>query len=157
MDLSNFKIQAYWQAYLSTLPANAEMPTRYEAWGFGDSSTMANDLGALVKSGTKTATCSLLWEYEFDGDPLPKVGEHSIILDGKGEPLCIIETIEVETKPYIEVDAQFAYDEGEGDRSLAFWREAHWRFFSRSCDRIGRTIDERMPLICERFRVVYSK
>ena len=153
---SNPKIEAFWQAYLAALPAGAKPAlNRYEAWGFGDSPEMADDLGQLVKAGIKTATCSLRWEYEADGDPLPQVGELSIILDGAGDPLCIIETTEIEVKPYNEVDAQFAYEEGEGDRSLAYWRQVHWRFFSRVCDRIKRPLSETMPLVCERFRVVY--
>ncbi|NEQ26775.1 MAG: ASCH domain-containing protein, partial [Microcoleus sp. SIO2G3] len=44
---------------------------------------------------------------------------------------------------------------GEGDRSLEYWREAHWRYFSRVLPKIGKepTID--MLLVCERFKVVY--
>lgn len=149
-------IDTFWQTYLATLPAGTQPPaTTYTAWPFGDSPEMADELGQLVKTGVKTATCSLCWEYEADSEPVPQVGEVSIILDGRGEPLCIIETIEIEIKPYNEVDAQFAYDEGEGDRSLAYWRAAHWRFFSRSCDRIGRQPAETMPLVCERFRCIY--
>lgn len=117
---------------------------------------MADELGALVAAGTKTATCSALWEYEAEGEPIPQVGQRSIILDGRGEPLCIIETVEVEIRPYNEVDPQFAYDEGEGDRSLTYWREAHWRFFSRTLPKIGREPTPTMPLVCERFLVIYS-
>ena len=153
---TNSKIETYWQAYLTSLPSNVEPPTSYEAWGFGNTPEMAEELGNLVKSGVKTATCSLLWEYEADGDPLPQVGDYSIILDGQDNPLCIIETIEIELKPYNQVEAQFAYDEGEGDRSLAYWRDAHWRFFSQVCPIIGRELSETMPLVCERFRVVYE-
>lgn len=149
-------IEAFWQAYLAALPEGEARPTTYQAWGFGDSPEMADELGRLVKAGIKTATCSLLWEYEADGEPIPQVGDLSIILDGGGRPLCIIKTVELERRPYDQVEAQFAYDEGEGDRSLAYWREAHWRFFSRSCARIGREVSETMPLLCERFRVVFT-
>jgi uncharacterized protein YhfF len=153
---TNPTIDAFWQAYLASLPAGAERPTTYQAWGFGDGPDMADDLGHLVKTGVKTATCSLLWEYEADGEPVPQVGDFSVILDGAGQPLCVIETIELEPKPYNQVEAQFAYDEGEGDRSLTYWREVHWQFFSRSCARIGREISETMPLLGERFRVVFT-
>ena len=152
---TNPTIETFWQAYLNILSATDPHPTTYEAWGFGNSPQMADDLGHLVKSGTKTATCSLLWEYEADGDPLPQVDDHSIILDGNGEPLCIIKTVEVEIKPYIQVDAQFAYEEGEGDRSLAYWRKAHWNFFGQVCGWLDRELSEEMPLVCERFQMVY--
>ena len=69
--------------------------------------------------------------------------------------MCLIETFELTIRPFDSVDAAFAYDEGEGDRSLAYWREVHWRYFGRMCEAIGRTPDEAMPLVCERFRVVF--
>jgi len=148
-------IEQFWQAYLTTLPTDIPKPTQYEAWGFGDSPQMADALGALVVQGIKTATCSLLWEYEFDGDPLPALNSYHIITNGLGEPLSIIEVVDVTIQPYNQVSAEFAYAEGEGDRSLAYWRQVHWHFFSKVCKRIGCEIDETMPLVCERFRVIY--
>ena len=103
---------------------------------------MADDLGGLVVQGIKTATCSLYWEYEAGLEVLPEVGGLSIILDGRGGPMCLIETTSLEIKPFNTVDAQFAYDEGEGDRSLEYWRQAHWRFFGRTCVEIGRELSE---------------
>jgi len=154
-------IKEFWHAFMATQENQehtrelAEVPEVPQAWSFGDSEEMANELGALVRKGIKTTTCSLLWEYEHDGDALPEAGELSIITDRNGQPICLIETTEVQIRPYDQVDAQFAYEEGEGDRSLAYWRQAHWHFFSKVCDRIGRKVEDSMPLICERFQVIY--
>jgi uncharacterized protein YhfF len=151
------EVEQFWTSFVQTIPAGKEIPAeRPEAWGFGDSAEMAEELGRLVLDGIKTATCSAVWEYEAENEAIPQVGELSIVTGGEGEPLCIIETVEVTIRPYNEVDARFAYDEGEGDRSLAYWREAHYNFFSRSLGGIGREFEETMPLVCERFRVVYS-
>lgn len=151
-------VATFWQAYLATLPADslvAHQPIP-EAWSFGDNPQLADELVALVCAGVKTATCSALWEHEADGEPLPQVGALSIILDGRRQPRCIIETTEVQIKPYNQVDAQFAAAEGEGDRSLAYWRAAHWRFFSRTFQAIKRTPTKTMLLVCERFRVLFQ-
>jgi len=148
-------IEAYWQAFLDTL-TDEPRPTAYEAWSFGDSAEMADQLGALVKKGIKAATASLAWIYEHEGSQLPRVGDYSVIKDGADAPLCIIQTTEVTVKSFDQVEAAFAYDEGEGDRSLAYWRAAHWRFFTRECTAVGRTPQEDMPIVCERFRVVYG-
>ena len=86
-------------------------------------------------------------EWHAEGDPLPEVGLKMIVLGGRGEPCCIIETVEVMIRPFNEVDDLFAYEEGEGDRSLAYWREAHRHFFSGSLPQIGRSFDETMPLV----------
>jgi GrpB-like predicted nucleotidyltransferase (UPF0157 family)/uncharacterized protein YhfF len=154
-DIQSQQVAAFWQSFLASRPAGASRPPQPEAWGFGDSPEMADELGRLVAGGIKTATCSLLWAYEAEREPLPQEGQLDIVLDGRGRPLCIIENTEVIIRPYNQVDAQFAHEEGEGDRSLAYWREVHWRFFGRACEAISRTISEDMPLVCERFRVVY--
>ena len=151
-------VKQFWQQYLATLPDDHPHRTAtYEAWAFGDvnDAELADELGALVLHGEKRATASLIWEYEADDEPMPQVGEISIVLDGRNEPLCIIETTELRTLPYNEVDAQFAHDEGEGDRSLEYWRQAHWRFFGRVCERMGREVTETMPVLCERFKLIY--
>ncbi|MFZ0547040.1 MAG: ASCH domain-containing protein [Candidatus Promineifilaceae bacterium] len=155
---SQKKIEAFWNDFLDTLPNRQSFPSELpEAWGFGDSPEMAEELGRLVLNGIKTATCSAVWEYEAENESVPQVGDLSIVTDGREQPLCIIETIEVTIKAYNEVEAQFAYEEGEGDRSLAYWRQAHHDFFSRMLPIIGRQFSETMPLICERFRVIYPQ
>ncbi len=54
----------------------------YEAWAFGGS---PDELAQLVKNGIKTATCSAFCFYELEEEPLPQIGEYSIILDAKEE------------------------------------------------------------------------
>jgi uncharacterized protein YhfF len=152
-------VEEFWNAYLTTLPI--DHPTRTlpipTAEGYGDSPQLADELGQLIHRGTKTATCASLWEYEIEKIPIPHVGQLEIVLDGQNEPLAITEVTEVAIWPYDEVDADFAYEEGEGDRSLQNWRDGHWRFFSRVLAKIGRQADPKMPLICQRFKVVFRK
>lgn len=125
------------------------------AFAFGDGPAMADELGALVAAGTKTATSSLAAEYERVDDR-PQVGGRDVVLDGAGDPICVIETTEVTSRRFDEVDAAFAYDEGEDDRSLAAWREAHERFFGRRCELLGLTFDPGLEVVCERFRAVWQ-
>lgn len=146
-------LEVYWQAFRSRYPNNSLPAAPNDSFAFGNTPEMADRLGALVVQGVKTATSSAVWAYE-PGEALPEVGHLSIVLDGRGAPLCIIETTEVRQLTFSEVDAAFAYDEGEGDRSLAYWRGAHRRFFSETLPRVGRAFDEEMPVLCERFRVL---
>lgn len=153
----NPEVDVFWERYLASLPPGSRVPDTYSAWSFGDGPEMADELGALVYQGVKTATCGLWYEYKAEGEPLPKPGDLSVITGGDGRPLCIIETTEVRVQPFNTVDAQFAYDEGEGDRSYEYWREGHWRFFTRACAELGCEVSETMPVVCERFRVVYRE
>jgi uncharacterized protein YhfF len=149
------RVEAYWQTYLATRSNDATVDEIYVAERFGDSPQLANELARLVLAGIKTATCSALWEWEAEGSDLPKVGLKTIVLDGEDRPLCIIETSEVTIRAFCEVDAQFAYDEGEEERSLASWQREHWKYFSRVLPQIDREPTQEMPLVCERFRVIY--
>jgi uncharacterized protein YhfF len=155
--MTDESIKVYWEKFLATLPPDADYHSKsYIAEGWGDGPAMADELGALVVQGTKTATCSALWEWEDEGNPIPEVGFVTIALDGRGEPLCILESIEVAIRNYNEVDADFACSEGEGDLSLNYWREAHKDYFSRVLPKIGREFSEDMPLVCERFKLIHK-
>jgi uncharacterized protein YhfF len=129
-------------------------PFNADQWG--DNPEMADELGALIANGTKTATCSAMWEWEFDGEVWEEIGHLTWVLNGRGEPLCIIEITEVSLKPFDQVDAQFAFEEGEGDRSLEYWRSAHQGFFERAMKKIGKPFATDIPLVCERFKLIYK-
>lgn len=146
-------IRTFWEAYLETLEEDHPHKVQAvpEAWSFGDDSEMADELGRLVQLGVKTATCC-----RYLGENLVEEAGPSVIVDGRGQPLCVVETVEVTVRRFRDVDAQFAWDEGEGDRSLAHWRDAHWRFFTREATREGYEVSEEMLLQCERYRVLYT-
>ena len=123
------------------------VPEKYRglrSFAFGDGPELADELLDLVIKGVKAATCST-----EDEPNTPTPGERWIVLDGRGQARCVIETTEVTYRRFGNVDAAFAHEEGEGDRSLAYWRQAHRNYFGR----LGK-FSEDMMLMCERFRLV---
>lgn len=152
--MTQTQIEIYWEAFLAAHPEYRGKP--YIAEPFGDNPALADELGNLVLSGVKSATCSAVWNYEAEGEPIPQVGTLWLVLDGRNEPMCVVETIEVTFRKYNEVDADFARAEGEDDLSLESWRAGHKRFFTRTLAPIGKEFSEDMPLVCERFRVIYK-
>jgi len=118
---------------------------KLETFSFGDGPDLTNRLLELVLSGTKRATC---WA-ESQGLLSVEVGKMMVALDGQRVPKAILRTTELTRRRFDEVDEAFAYDEGEGDRSLQYWREAHTSYFSG----LGRYAPD-MMLWCERFEVV---
>lgn len=144
----------FWQGFAAGCAADPT-PRFFEAFHFDDNEPGANELGALVVAGIKRATAGLVWSFEHAGQPLPSVGALSVVTDWAGRPLCVIETRRVDIVPFDAVTAEFAATEGEGDGSLAHWRRAHEAYFDRECTRIGRTPTPQMPVVCERFGVVY--
>jgi uncharacterized protein YhfF len=115
-----------------------------EQFSFGDSPELADELAELVLTGKKRAPC-----WAASEGPKTHVGQQWVVRDGSGDPIAVIETVELTQRRFDQVDAAFAFDEGEGDRTLAFWRRAHRSYFGRQ-----GTFAPDMLLFCERFRLV---
>lgn len=145
-----------WSAY-SLTEGGIKDERFYEAFSFGDSSAMADELGKLVLAGIKRATAGSVWSYESTGKSVPKPGDLSVVTDFSDTPLCVIETVQVDIVPFHAVSEEFAATEGEGDGSLDYWRKAHFEYFTRECESSGRLFDQEMLLACERFRVVHPR
>lgn len=141
-------IQTYWQEFTQQYPT-AEL---YEAFQFGSGGDMADELGQLVVEGKKTATCSAYPLYAIDNEPLPQVGQYSIVLSSIDEVMAIIKTTEVSIVPMNEVSEEFAIAEGEGD--YQDWWDGHVRFFSDLLPVYKLQFSEDLLLVCERFEVV---
>jgi uncharacterized protein YhfF len=158
------EVEAFWDLARFHAKLNAAPtyfgPTTLEvvpppAWSFGATPEHADELLRLVLAGTKTATATSFWDFETEGEELPRAGTLSIIVDGAGHPHALIETTEVTVVPFDEVDEEHARLEGEGDRSLRHWREVHQRFFTEhAAHERGFALD--MPVVLERFKVVYQ-
>lgn len=126
------------------------------AWSFGSTPELADELLALVLHGSKTAGAGAMWEYEAVDEPLPTVGTLGIVLDGAGHPRALVVTTAVEVVPFDQVSEEHARLEGEGDLSLAYWREAHQHFFTEAAAH-DVEVGEDMPVVCERFELIWPK
>jgi len=154
--VTSTKIESFWQAYLASLPEPAKPRSQaYGVWYFGDTPEVAENCAKLVQAGIKTATSGLVWEMEADDEALPQPGDQAVVKDLHGEPYCIIELTECVVRPFSEVDERFAFDYGEGDRTLEGWRKDAWEYFAPICERLGQEPGEQMSLACQRFRLVY--
>ncbi|WP_307175362.1 ASCH domain-containing protein [Demequina sp. NBRC 110054] len=145
-------LASFWERCRKNVPSLPEEAPA--AWAFGGTRAHAAGLLELVLAGVKTGTASSLWDFEAEGDPLPEVGEVNIIVDGDGVPRALIQTTDVRTVKFDEVDEEHAASEGEGDRSLHHWRVVHARFWDEFSE-TGFSRD--MPVVCERFALVYSE
>jgi uncharacterized protein YhfF len=116
-----------------------------EAFAFGDSPAMADELLGLVLAGKKTATC---WPAA-QGLKGSAPGARYVVLDSHACPRAVIESVELAKRRFDKVDAAFAADEGEGDLSHAHWAAVHEACFTREGE-----FAPHMMLWCERFRLV---
>jgi uncharacterized protein YhfF len=150
----NVVVEKYWIEFLANNPSISP-DTPYQTWYFGNSSRQARELAELVIAGTKTATASLLETNKLQPEKAPIDGGYSVVTHFEGEPMCVIQTTEIRHLPFSTVDATFAFDEGEGDRTLADWREGHSAYFTREAAEMGFHFDEDSVVCCERFRLLF--
>ncbi|EJO3996235.1 ASCH domain-containing protein [Vibrio vulnificus] len=149
--------RVYLEQYLNSLPD--EVASKYTSFSsdyFCADEHDANLCAELILRGEKRASCSLEYWYSEKGEPMPVVGHLQVVTNWDGIPICIIEMTSVTKQKYSEVTPEFAALEGEGDKTLAWWREAHWNFFSRECVELGISPSEDMLLVLEQFKVVYK-
>ena len=141
-----------WNLYLKECPEAAQ--ESYEAWCYGDA---PDELAELTRKGIKSATASAYPIYELEGEPLPKVGGYNIIQDSNEEAVCITRTERVFVVSFRDVTEVHAYREGEGDRTLSYWRDVHQRFFTKEMESVGLKFTEDMNVVCEEFRTVFLR
>ena len=142
--------QEMWTAYKAVSPGAGN---HYGVWAYGDA---PDTLAELTRTGVKTATASSGPLYALEEEPLPEVGEYSVVLNSRNEAVCVTHTTKVYTMPFCEVTADHAYKEREGDRSLEYWRRVHENFFRAELAEAGLEFSPEMPVVCEEFEVVYS-
>jgi uncharacterized protein YhfF len=144
-----------WQRFLVSV--DGDPSSAYTDLGtFGDSVELADELLALVLEGRKRATAGSVAEYEIEGFATPQIGDRWIVCDGRGRPRVVLETTDVRVGPLSSVDDQFAWDEGEGDRTRADWLEGHTTYFTRSHTAAGIPFHPDIPVVFERFEVLYQ-
>lgn len=145
-----------WSALAKARPDLVDEHTTYTAWHFCDNKSDADELAELVLDGRKRATAALRWAYEFDNEPLPLVGDLSVVTDWEGRARCVIRLTSVEVVPFQAVPPEFAAAEGEGDGSLEYWRAVHRDAFGRELKEAGLALEPEAPVVCMRFEVVFG-
>jgi uncharacterized protein YhfF/GNAT superfamily N-acetyltransferase len=147
------RIAEFWAEYCCRAGLPAATPC--QAWPFGDSPELAHELVELVLRGPKRATAALVAYVERNPHDAAMPDGYSVVTEFDGTPRCVIRTAWLDRRALREVDAQFAWDEGEGDRTLADWMAGHRRFFTRECARLGIAFSDNLPVQLERFELLY--
>ena len=141
--------QEMWNKYKQI---NSSIGDEIDAWAFGVEPDLLAD---LVLRGEKTATASAYDLYALEGEPLPQEGTFDVILDSQNQAVCIVKITRVSVQPFNQVSAQHAYKEGEGDKSLTYWRQVHEDFFTDCLGEAGLIFRPESKVVLEEFRKVY--
>ncbi len=155
-EIGKNSVKALWNSFLEMNPNNTtkEVPISFY---FCDNKEDANECAELVVKGIKRATATSLWWFEKNNEQLPKIGDQYIVTDWSGNAKAIIETTKIEQIPFNKITAKFAKIEGEGDKSLEYWKRVHKDYYTREMQPFNEEFDENMIIVCEQFKTIYLK
>ena len=149
-------VETLWNDFITHHPHNRikEIPASFY---FCDNKKDADECAELVVKGIKKATATSLWWFKKNNEPLPEIGNQYVVKDWEGNAKAIIEVTKVEKVPCNQVSAEFAQAEGEGDKSLRYWKEVHEAYYTREMKPYGEEFNENMIIICEHFKTIFTK
>lgn len=157
MNSPENSVKMMWEMFLEKIgenPVNTEL--KYTSWHFCDNKIDADDLVELARIGIKRATASLFLLYDFEGDRVPEAGDISILTDWDGNARCVIKNVRVSILPFKDITEEHARIEGEGDKTLEYWRRAHRGIFEADAESTGEVFNEDMLVVFEEFEVVFK-
>ncbi|MBX2881499.1 MAG: ASCH domain-containing protein [Granulosicoccus sp.] len=150
-------LQSFWISFLKSSACPADANDRFlESFRIGSSAEEADHGVKLILSGKKTATSSLLWEYEQSEKTAPTVGSLSVVENGNSQPICVVKTTWIEINPISNISEDFAYDYGELDGTLTSWHRVFDNYYAQVCAEMGCDFTDNTPLVCERFKLIYN-
>ena len=120
-----------------------------EVWHLGKNKKQANKLFKLVLRGKKIAT-----SYLYDENEKLTSGSYSILTNWDKKKQILIQTTNTEVVPFNKVTKQHARNEGEGTKTLRYWRKIHKKFFIEELAEKGQSFSEEILIVCETFRIV---
>ncbi|MEG0267642.1 MAG: ASCH domain-containing protein, partial [Carnobacterium sp.] len=151
--MTNDSIEKLWENFKLQ---NSTLPDNYNLMTFGDTQDKANQSAALVLEGLKTAKTSLLLDYQRSEKSVPQEGSYSLILDGNNQAIGIVQLLKIAILPFDEVSDEWAYEEGEGDRTLKGWREFYQDYFQEQCKSEHWHFSMKTEVVCIQFELVYA-
>ena len=116
-------------------------------------------INALAAIHLKRGTCHQAMQFEQEDIPMRHVGDHWIVVNVDGTPICVVRIIGINIVPFSQVGPEFAASEGpEGGLipSHENWSNAHRGYFQEQCERWGVPWHEDHPVVCESFITVCS-
>ena len=151
--MENASARALWGDFLDKHLEFAFVDTP-EVVHFCNNEQDADECAELVVKGIKKATSPSLLGIQLRKEKIPKAGDFLIVTDWEGRAQCIVRTTKVIFRPFFAIDAAYALREGEGDKSLDYWRKTHWDYYTKELEPFGRVPRESMIVVCQEFEVV---
>ena len=152
----NDRVKKYWNQFQEKHPAYQQLETP-QSYYFCDNQKDADECAELIRAGIKQATTHSLSWLQINNENMPVKGDLAIVTDWNGNPVAVTKTIKVEIVQFEDITPDYALIEGEGDKSLDYWKKVHWDYYTRELSEYNLQPTLDMKLVCEHFQTIWPK
>ena len=147
-------IDDYWNRVIASKP---ELAVDHQIRSIGiDEETTVLIIG-FIKEGEKVGTFSLPWLMESENIPASHTGQPIILLSYDGKPEIVVQITDIEETIFGEIDYDVTKIDGPPVRDPEVWIPLHREYWNNILKPYGRSCTDDMPVIVERFQLVYSE
>lgn len=147
------RIEAFWDAFRHFQGVNVDTPA---VTAFSTEQAVAERLLAKVAAGAMRATVGPMHYFgEGRDQPLPVVGEYTVLLDPRHRPRLIWRTTGVSIAPLSSVSETYLWLDGEGGGNRETWLEIMRGSFSAQARRRRFEMHDDIETMFETFEVVW--
>lgn len=144
----------YWKEFQKNNPEYINTP-QPQSFFFCDNKKDADECAELVVKKIKQATSPSAWWFKKNNESFPKIGDLAIVTNWNGEPKAIIRTKKTEVVKFKDITPKYAYTEGEGDKTLEYWKKTHWEYYTNEMKEFNESPSEDMEIVCEYFETIW--
>jgi uncharacterized protein YhfF len=149
-DLLNF-----WQTAKAAIP-DAGLGNDYQVRWIGLDDQTTTQVLELIGMGDKTGTFTLPWIVEQSGDPMPQVGDAIILISFNGMPKTLLRLTQIEMVAFGDVTEAHTAVDGSPVRALEVWIPLHTAYWNELLRPFGLSVCDEMPVLVEKFEVLYE-
>lgn len=131
-------------------------PTAVELRWIGLDADSTRQIFDLVRSGDKRGTFTLPWIVERTASPVPKVGNHLVLIDIDGRPVLLTRVVRVDSALFGAVEARHTVIDGSPVRDPAVWVPLHTAYWNNHLAPFGLEVSPSMPFWIEEFVLLYD-
>ncbi|GMW05599.1 MAG: hypothetical protein AMXMBFR8_03960 [Nevskiales bacterium] len=153
MDVTEF--EAFWARCREVVPAGSRA-ARYTVRRMGNAPAISETLLRLVTTGQKTGVFSRPQDLEATGG-MPRAGDYVIFTDHSGRPRCLVQIEECRSLKFCDVGSDLTACESPAAQDVEVWRGIHRRYWTPVLAAEGKSFDDEMPIVFQRFRLVRAE
>ena len=147
-------IDDYWNQVIASKPELA-VDHQIRSIGIDEETTVL--IIDFIKEGEKVGTFSLPWLMESENIPVSHPGQPIILLSYDGKPEIVVQITDIEETIFGEIDYDVTKIDGPPVRDPEVWIPLHREYWNNILKPYGHLCTDDMPVIVERFQLVYSE